>query len=217
MQTARLEIQPPQCLGDPAHTLLDCLDAIRACALRADRRVPRYDDVEPALENATFARELFQKPGVRLAQQSLRWLPLSDRRDASGIDARRTDDDLERMRHRVQEGGPPVHDRALLDLALDAEGKRCALQDGAPTARSEPHPVVGDLGDRDQLRRVPLRRAHHDSDPVTRAPRRCTYRANITAQSRSAPPGVRTTANARPTPAESVAVATRITGSPGTA
>src|SRR5947199_35492 len=121
------------------------------------------------------------------------------------------------MGHRVQESGPPVHDRALLDVALDAEGKRCALQGGASTARSEPHTVVGDLGDGNELRRVPLRPAHHESDPVRRAPRRCTYRAKITAQSRSDPPGVRTTANARPTPAGRAEQATRIRTSPGTA
>src|SRR5438046_1510552 len=121
------------------------------------------------------------------------------------------------MSHRVQEGGPPVHDRALLDLTLDAEGERCALQDGAPTARREPHTVVGDLGDGDELRRVPVRPAHHHSDPVRRAPRRPTYRAKTTTKSRSGPLGVRTTASARPTVAGSVALTMRIKSSPGTA
>src|SRR5207244_11628229 len=103
------------------------------------------DDVKTALENATLARELLQMPGIRVAQRGLPWLRLSDRRDATGVDARRPNDDLERMGHRVQEGRPPVYDRALLDLAFDAEGKRCALQDGASASGGEPHAVVGDL------------------------------------------------------------------------
>src|SRR5207244_1433499 len=105
----------------------------------------------------------------------------------------------------------------LLDLPFDAEGEGRAFQHRASASRGQAQTVVGDLGDGDEPRRVPLRPAHHDSDPVTRAPRRCTYRANITAQSRSGPPGVRTTANARPAPAGRAEQATRITSSPGTA
>src|SRR5438477_8981791 len=103
------------------------------------------------------------------------------------------------MSHRVQERGPPVHDRALLDLALDAESERRAFQNRASTSCGEVHTVMSDLLHRHELRHIRLCPADHHSDPVTSAPRRPTYRAKITTNSRSGPLGVRTTPSPRPT------------------
>src|SRR5206468_2422358 len=101
-------------------------------------RVPGDDDEEAAVHDAALSRELIKEPRIRVTQGCAapvrgRWQGCEARR----VDLARADDDLKRVRQRAQQRGPTVDDRALLGLALDAEGQRRALQQGAKAAAAQ--------------------------------------------------------------------------------
>ena len=59
------------------------------------------------------------------------------RRQRGGIESSCPDDDLNRMRQRVEKGGPSGHNRSLFGLALDPKGERLAFEDGTERSSAE--------------------------------------------------------------------------------
>src|SRR2546425_12111509 len=119
------------------------------------------------------------------------------------------------MRKRVEERRPSIHDRPLLRLALDTEGKRRALQDSAQCATGEAERAVGDRLKRHEVARVAPRRANHAHPPVTRTRGRRAYAQAITSHCRSESSPIRMTPKDRPISAAGAAATSRRASSPG--
>ena len=73
------------------------------------------------------------------------------------------DDDLQRMRQRIEERGPAIDDGALLGLALDPKCRCLALEDGAEAPVTKANGAVGRRQYRQQL--VCAARAEADHNP----------------------------------------------------
>src|SRR5439155_24406049 len=113
-----------------------------------------------------------------------------------------SDEDLQRVRQRVQQRGPSVDEGALFGLTLDAEGQRRALEDGSEPAAAESHRVRGNVLERQEVgcraSRWPSRESNHDVTPVTRTRGCSAYASPIASQSRKPRSPIRSTPSARP-------------------
>ena len=165
-KSAGLEVEPAEAFRHPADPLVQDLEIARAIAgpATAVGRLPWQHDEEATVEYPATTGEVLHHPPVGLAQGSkCRTVGGGGGEERGRRQLACADDDLQRVRQRIEERGPAIDDGALLGLALDPKCRCLALEDGAQTSVTKANGAVGRRQYRQQL--VGAARAEADHNP----------------------------------------------------